>query len=344
MEQQVDLGGSTRRGRARDEVKSKDSLDESSDVEELGDDELEPAVTDSEDEAAMIPSPEEVLPGQDDNVDPGLRACKSLLELSELAVAGFKNGLTFTDLGKHLLKVVSKSPTPLGRWSWCIPTQPTPGTVPTHQRRGDVLPIPPWLVTKDLAGIDDNNLHWVCLLVVVLNFTYCAGWGKPIAVPIEPVLTANQVKALKSLGEAVTVNVISADPVGTLGQVTELLASKRYDYVGAPVECMDDLVAEKVAPAWPRPSEAGVQPIERYLSRETADAFKYPDRLLLPPDKMLERAPRSRVRASDEEWFKICKMGHERDMMKIVSDDLIPRDRKGHLITAVGQELSRRRR
>lgn len=129
-----------------------------------------------------------------------------------------------------------------------------------------------------------------------------------------------------------------------MGQVTELLASKRYDYVRAPVECMDDLVAEKVAPAWPRPSEAGVQPIEGYLSRETADAFKYPDRLLLPPDKMLERAPRSRVRASDEEWFKICKMGHERDMMKIVSDDLIPRDRKGHLITAVGQELSRRRR
>ena len=62
-------------------MKSKDSLDESSDVEELGDDELEPAVTDSEDEAAMIPSPDEVLSGQDDNVDPGLRACKLLLEL-----------------------------------------------------------------------------------------------------------------------------------------------------------------------------------------------------------------------------------------------------------------------
>ena len=173
--------------------------------------------------------------------------------------------------------MVSKSPTLLGRFyrSWCIPTQPTPGTVPTHQRRGDVLPIPPWLVTKDLAGIDDNNLHWVCLLVVVLNFTYCAGWGKPIAVPIEPALTANQVKALKSLRESVTVNVISADPVG-MGQVTELLASKRYDYVGAPVEYMEDLVAEKLAPAWSRPSEAGVQPIERYLPRETADASSIP--------------------------------------------------------------------
>jgi hypothetical protein len=33
VEQQVDLGGSTRRGGARDEVKSKDSLDEFSDME-----------------------------------------------------------------------------------------------------------------------------------------------------------------------------------------------------------------------------------------------------------------------------------------------------------------------
>ena len=57
MEQQVDLDSGTRRGGARDEVRTKDSLDESSDMDELGDDELEPAVTDSEDEAALIPSP-----------------------------------------------------------------------------------------------------------------------------------------------------------------------------------------------------------------------------------------------------------------------------------------------
>ena len=40
------------------------------------------------------------------------------------------------------------------------------------------------------------------------------------------------------------------------------------------------------------------------------------------------------VRATDDEWFKICRMGHERGMMKVVADDLIPRDRMGHLITS----------
>ena len=230
-------------------------------------------------------------------------------------------------------------PTPLGRFfrTWCQPT-PTPGAEPKHQRRGDVLPIPPWLVSKELPGITDANFHWVWLLVVILDFNYCAGWGcagwgKPIAVPMEPVLTANQIKAITSLASMVTANVISADPFGTLGEARELLASKRFDYAGAPIEYMEDLVAEKVAPAW-RPSEAGVQPIERYFSAETADIFKYPDELLLPKDKMQERAPRSRVRASDQEWFKFCKLGHDRGMMKVVSDDLIPRDRMGHLITS----------
>lgn len=238
MEQQDVLGSSPRRGGARVEVRTKDSLDESSDMEELGDDELEPAVTDSEDEAAIIPSPEEVAQSPEEATDPSLRACKSLQELSDLSVDGFKSGLTFTDMGRHLLKVVSKSPTPLGRFyrSWCLPTQPTPGAEPTHQRRGDVLPIPPWLVTQEIGGVDDNNVHWVRLVVVILNFNYCAGWGKPIAVPFEPTLTANQVKAIKSLASMVTANVVSADPLGSLGQARELLASKRYDYAGAPIE------------------------------------------------------------------------------------------------------------
>eukprot|EP00435_Cladocopium_sp_Y103_P074422 s46_g48.t1 len=96
---------------------------------------------------------------------------------------------------------------------------------------------------------------------------------------------------------------------------------------------MEDLIASRVEPAWPKVQEAAIQPITRYLSEETKAALLEPQRLLLPPDKMPQRAPRSRVRASDTEWFAICKMAHERGMMKIVQDSAIPRDRMGHLIT-----------
>ena len=152
-------------------MRTKDSLDESSDMEE--------PVTDSEDEAAIIPAPEEMAQIPEEATEPGLRACRSWQELSDLSVVGFKSGLTFTDMGRHLLKVVSKSPTPLGRFyrSWCLPTQPTPGAEPTHQRRGDVLPIPPWSVTQEIGGVDDNNVYWVRPVVVTLNFNYTVQVG-----------------------------------------------------------------------------------------------------------------------------------------------------------------------
>ena len=309
-------------------------------MDELGDDELEPAVTDSEDKAALIPSPVGFNLSAEAVADSGLRACKPLLELSGISVEGFKKGLTFSDLESISLRWSAKCPRLWGGSSE-LGASPHPLRAPSPNIRGVATCYPSlhgW-VSKELPGITDANFHWVWLLVVILDFNYCAGWGcagwgKPIAVPMEPVLTANQIKAITSLASMVTANVISADPFGTLGEARELLASKRFDYAGAPIEYMEDLVAEKVAPAWPRPSEAGVQPIERYLSAETADIFKYPDELLLPKDKMQERAPRSRVRASDQEWFKFCKLGHDRGMMKVVSDDLIPRDRMGHLITS----------
>lgn len=48
---------------------------------------------------------------------------------------------------------------------------------------------------------------------------------------------------------------------------------------------------------------------------------------------MPEKSPRSRVRASDQEWFKLCAYAHSLGMMKVVDDDAVPRDRSGHLIT-----------
>eukprot|EP00438_Fugacium_kawagutii_P002433 Skav223209 [mRNA] locus=scaffold2072:206144:209877:+ [translate_table: standard] len=121
--------------------------------------------------------------------------------------------------------------------------------------------------------------------------------------------------------------------MGTLGEAKELLASKKYDYCGAPLEYMEDLVMEKVEPAWPKPGEAGVQEITKYVSGPTQQALDDPKAMLLPPDKMPVKSLRSRVRASDTEWFKICKLAHERGLMKIVDDDDIPRDRSGHLVT-----------
>ena len=96
---------------------------------------------------------------------------------------------------------------------------------------------------------------------------------------------------------------------------------------------MEDLICERVLPAWPRPGQAGIQPIEAFLKEETKKAFSEPKKLLLPPDKMPEQGLRFRVRASDSEWFKLVHAAYQRGMMKPVDDSLVPRDRQGHLIT-----------
>ena len=72
---------------------------------------------------------------------------------------------------------------------------------------------------------------------------------------MDPVLTPNQKAAIKSLAEMVTTNIISADPVGSLGEARELLASKRYDYAGAPIEYMEDLLRKR----WPLPGRGQVK-------------------------------------------------------------------------------------
>ena len=326
--------GSRRGGDRAGEVKVMDSLDESSDVAELDDDELDPVLTDREEDVADL-SPVAAEADMSVTADPRIQPTTTLVEWQDLVGETFKQCPSMADLGKYLMSQVCRAPTPLGRFfrQWCQPAQPPPGAEPAHQRRGDILPIPPWLVTAAVDGVTASNVYWVWFITVILNFNYCAGWSKPVCVPMEDKLTSNQAEALRQLGELVDTNILSAEPLGSLGQARELLASKKFDYSGAPIEYMEELKADRVAPAWPRPGEAAVQPIAKYLGEATRQALMDPTRLLLPPDKMPHRAPRSRVRATDAEWFAICSLAHERGIMKPVDDDLIPRDRMGHLIT-----------
>lgn len=67
------------------------------------------------------------------------------------------------------------------------------------------------------------------------------------------------------------------------------------------VEYMEDLVCDKVLHAWPKVGQAGIQPIEAFLSVETREQMKDPSKLLLPPEKMPQNSLKSRVRATDQE-------------------------------------------
>ena len=179
---------------------------------------------------------------------------------------------------------------------------------------------------RQIPGVTDKNLGWVWALVVVHNFNYCTGWQKPVCVPFSDSISSNQKNAITEIARSVDANIMSGDKLGTLGEAKKLLTSKKYDYAGRPVEYMEDLIFEKVKPAWPKKG------IMKYLSDETRKQMESPQDMLLPMDMMPEKSPRSRVRASDQEWFKLCAYAHSLGMMKVV-EDVVPRDRSGHLIT-----------
>ena len=325
-----------RAGEAAPEVKTKDSLDESSDLENMpeGSSPGSPAVEDlSEEVANESPLPDDSE--MQETADPDIKAAASMDEWTAEVEKMLQSSRSFGDLGEEVLKLISSAPTPLGRFfrQWCLSAQPHHGTVPPHSRRGDILPMPIWSIGTHVMGITAEVTPWLQAAFTILNFNYCTGWSRPVCVPIESGLSGNQIDALLAAAKIFKTNIISADPVGTLGQTRELLASKKFDYSGSPIEYMQDLEMEKVAPAWPRSSEAGIQDISKYLGEASKEALAKPHDLLLPPDKMPAKAPKSRVRATDQEWYKICKLAHERGLMRVVQDKDIPRDREGHLST-----------
>ena len=238
------------------------------------------------------------------------------------------------DLGRMLVEQFIKLDTPLGQFTrdYGHPMRPPPTTVVPFDRRGDLLPIHPTTLKVGENGVTAKNLWWVTLTLMVVNFHYCTGWTRPCCVPMDVKLSANQKKAIAAMAEVVDRNVATGDELPTLAEAKNLLASKRYDYCGNPVEHMMDLEADKVIPTWPKVGEAAKCCITDFLSGEALEAMKSPEKFLLPEDKMPMNSKRSKVRASDEEWTKICRAAAQRGMMTTVEDSKIPRDRSGHLV------------
>ena len=169
---------------------------------------------------------------------------------------------------------------------------------------------------------------------MVMNFYYCAGWDKPICVPMDTKLSPNQLVAVKTFGEAITRNVICADQIPSPPKVKELLNSKHFDYAGNAVEYMQDLDAKKVIATWPEVGAAGVRPITDFLSQELLLEVRNPSIWWLPEDRKPTKRTRSKIRATDETWYKICQAVHQRNMMKVVQDSQLERDVDGHFIVS----------
>ena len=87
---------------------------------------------------------------------------------------------------------------------------------------------------------------------------------------------------------------------------------RKLNYSGEQVSVRRDLVDDKVIPAWPKIGVAVVCPIGNFINEHLDDDVEDPRRCLLPEPEWPEEVPRSKVHASDAEWYSVCKAGAAR--------------------------------
>ena len=113
-----------------------------------------------------------------------MRLTEDLAEWSSQVKDVFKLRMSFTDLGRHLLGLMSTMPTPLGNFtrSFCLAAQPlTSSGADSKESHGDLLPIPVWRISTGIPDVTDENVDWVKALITTINFQYCTGWANPYA-------------------------------------------------------------------------------------------------------------------------------------------------------------------
>eukprot|EP00435_Cladocopium_sp_Y103_P066496 s82_g28.t1 len=202
-----------------------------------------------------------------------------------------------------------------------LPAEETPLDVEPHA----LLPVRVSLVQEFLKSKDAIIRVWVVSLVEVLN--YHANMGKCVLGP--PTMTAAQELMVTRLYETVKRFIDKGGKIPKFLDCVGAVGSVKFDYAGEPIQYMEDLVASKVVPCWPKPGEAAIQDAVKFVPDHVKEWLERPELCLLPQASWPDQPPRSRVRATDEEWETIVRAGVERGMMCQVLPDQLFRDHNG---------------
>ena len=191
-----------------------------------------------------------------------------------------------------------------------------------------ILPIRREAARRYCKDLSREVQKWVILAIDALNFMYLGGAKK-----IGPeVLSKPQRKTLEMVIGNVEYFVHHQTQQKTKEQLQVDLGRVRFDYSGEPVAVMEDLDAASVIACWPKPGEAGIQPAARFVKEEVLEWLEKPAKSLLPRCYWPAKPPKSRVRATDEQWELIVEAAVARNMMREVKEEDILRDQEGRLV------------
>ena len=71
------------------------------------------------------------------------------------------------------------------------------------------------------------------------------------------------------------------------------------------------MIASRVIPAWPKVGNACVAPMFSFVDSKLKAELLDTEAILLPESEWPKTTPKSKVYASDSEWYDICQAGSE---------------------------------
>ena len=219
----------------------------------------------------------------------------------------------------------------------------TSGERPVAERTPKLLPIPLSLARPHITehfrrkgdARDTEIVEAACGILAGLNFLYCVGWTDT------PILPESQIElgpahhsVLRHLWASAGAFLGRGVSPFDLGEQIQALRDRAPDYSGGTVSVRRNLVAAQVIPAWPKVGHACVRPIVDLVDAELRAELEAPESILLPVAEWPLATPRSKVYASDDEWYQICEAGYQRGMLKAIQESEIFVNDLGERVTA----------
>ncbi len=167
-------------------------------------------------------------------------------------------------------------------------------------------------------------------VITATNFLYLAGWTSSPLFP-EPfkALSLAQVRSLDHFLQACVMFSSVESPAFDLEVERKEVVARRMGYGGDGASVRRNLTASKVIAAWLHVGQASVCPIVDYIDEHLQDFILDPSKCLLPEAEWPTTTHRSKVHASEAEWYALVKAGVARNMFCEVAEGDIFRSQFG---------------
>lgn len=242
------------------------------------------------------------------------------------------------EVQRALTRLARKGRSKLGRFSTAMEenhatalgTQPGPAN--------NLLPMDPaaaeqlfqeWLFLVD-AEFRESLAETSLGVILGLNFYACAGFaGTPVDAFASKVLSRAQRESCRKIFWDCKICLEVPTRSFDFKEERKELLQRRTTYGAESVSVREELEADRTVPAWPKEGEACVVDVVDHVDQHLKDDLLDPARCILPESEWPKETPKSKVHASEAEWYKLCQAAARRGMFEPVAEDKIFRNQFG---------------